>query len=135
MCSGYTRNDVTDFNHTDMQEQMGFKVRTMIEDQHLRIFICLIYFLNSFKFTDLVMSSPCILSFLNWDLVHKVCQCCSVFITFSPPVGCALAGLVLMVLVAYLVGEQQHYKLKKYVFTSITFSGRRKSRARGYQSV
>ena len=37
MCSGYTRNDVTDFNHTNMQEQMRFKVRTMIKGQHLTI--------------------------------------------------------------------------------------------------
>ena len=56
------------------------------------------------------------------------------FITFSSPVGCALAGLVLMVLVAYLVGEDA--KLKKYIQDDNSlFSGRRKSRARGYQSV
>merc|ERR1712061_431501 len=50
-------------------------------------------------------------------IVGRISGFYSVFVSsLSSPVGCALAGLALMVLVAYLVG-------------------RRKSRARGYQSV
>ena len=40
-------------------------------------------------------------------IVGRISGFSSVFVSsLSSPVGCALAGLVLMVLVAYLVGEQ-----------------------------
>lgn len=69
-----------------------------------------------------------------WDKLILMCST-AVPHNFLFPVGCALAGLVLMVLVAYLVGEHCKIEEVQHNYWLSTFSGRRKSRARGYQSV